>query len=110
MSKPTTPRARNATRIAILALAVAAGLAGPARAHTPSNCKPLFLEAAKSAQAVVRKSNAANDAAMAGLNRIRYVGGDEYATLADRLGQLRGWQKEFFQKLAKAIKCVDGRK
>ncbi len=80
-----------------------------ATAHVPDDCRPLFVAAGKTTEGVVRKGNEANEVAMNGLDRGRRVGIEDYMTLADRLGQLLGWQTDMFHELAAAIKCVDGK-
>ena len=97
----------RAALVTILLLGAQVVATSLASAHVPEVCKPLFLEAGKATEGVVRKGNEANEVAMDGLDRGRRVDIDDYLTLADHLAQLLGWQIDMFIKLTEAITCVD---
>ena len=78
-----------------------------ASAHVPDECRPLFEDAARVTDGVVRKGNEANDVVMNALDNYRSIGVEDYMTLADRLAQLLGWQGDMFIKLTEAIECVE---
>ena len=73
------------------------------------DCRPLFLAVSKTAAAMKRKGKEAQEIAMNGLDRGRRVSKRDYDLLADRLFQLLGWQGDVSAKLAKAVKCADGK-
>ena len=94
-------------------------LAAPAAfAHTPQNCVPLFHEAAKINQAAVRVGKRVNDASIEMLesrsgsryDRYRLYDSGRVEKVADLLAQFSGWLTDRDLAIAKAIKCVDGRK
>ena len=83
---------RRIAALLLLAGLVAAG--GEAGAHVPESCRPLFVAAGKASESLTRKGQEASDIALAGLDRIRRIDGDDYRLLADRLAQLFGAQTE----------------
>ena len=82
-------------------------IAQVASAHVPDECRPLFVAAGKLTEGVIRKGNEANETAIDGLDQGQRVNIHDYMTLADRLGQLLGWQGDMFKKLTAAINCVN---
>ena len=105
-------------RALLTTLAVVLFSCAPALAHTPQNCVPLFHEAAKLNQAAVRVGQRVHNAGIemldsrVGSHRDRYRRYDSgrVEKVADLLAQFSGWLQDRDLAIAKAVKCVDGRK
>lgn len=94
-------------------------LAAPsAFAHTPQNCVALFHEAGKVNRAAVRvgkrmfEAGAKMMASRQGSHRDRFRRYDSARVegVADLMAQFAGWAQKRDLAIAKAVKCVDGRK